>query len=160
MQYANPIDTLTNLRSHLPSNSRSPEILHLVQRWLNRCRTSHKTCREDAETTWYPTRLLQVMPTISDTRLLITKGQRLRGGYATLSHCWGSKPITKLVCNNLAQFQQQLDFEALPRTFQDAISLCKSLGLTYIWIDSLCIVRDLTELQRPDADYMLSDTGR
>jgi len=149
----------TPVPRYLPSHSHSPAVLNLAQRWLNICQTSHKDCRGDADTTWYPTRLIRVMPRISDSRLVLTRGRRPRGDYATLSHCWGSKPIIRLVNANLAQLQRKIDLTTLPRTFQDAITLCRSLGLGYIWIDSLCIVRDLAELQRHGADYILSDTG-
>lgn len=35
--------------------------------------------------------------------------------------------------------------EALPRTFKDAIQLTRSLGVSYLWIDSLCIIQDSME---------------
>ena len=150
---------LTHLRTCLPSNSRSPELLNLTKRWLNVCQTSHKACREDVKTTWYPTKLLRVTSKPSGARLVVTKGQHMQGGYATLSHCWGSKPIVRLVCANLVQFQQEIDATALPKTFQDAISLCRSFGLRYIWIDSLCIVRAPAETRRLGANCLPSDTG-
>jgi hypothetical protein len=30
----------------------------------------------------------------------------------------------------------------LPQTLQDAISLTRALGLSYLWIDTLCILQD------------------
>jgi hypothetical protein len=39
--------------------------------------------------------------------------------------------------------------EALPKTFQDAVSITRTLGIRFLWIDSLCIVQDNpTELSR------------
>ena len=32
--------------------------------------------------------------------------------------------------------------EELPRTYRDAVSACRYLGLRYLWIDSLCILQD------------------
>jgi len=34
-----------------------------------------------------------------------------------------------------------LDFDILPKTFQDAITVTRSLGKRYLWIDSLCIIQ-------------------
>ncbi|KAH7417832.1 heterokaryon incompatibility protein-domain-containing protein [Cadophora sp. MPI-SDFR-AT-0126] len=38
-----------------------------------------------------------------------------------------------------------ISFNSLPRTFQDAIVVTRRLGLTYLWIDSLCIIQDSME---------------
>jgi hypothetical protein len=47
---------------------------------------------------------------------------------------------------NLQQHEEGLDVSALPFLFQDTIDIELSLGLTYIWIDALCIVQnDLQE---------------
>lgn len=35
-----------------------------------------------------------------------------------------------------------INWEDLPKTFQDAIVVVRSLGINYLWIDSLCIVQD------------------
>ncbi|KAK7718842.1 hypothetical protein SLS57_005952 [Botryosphaeria dothidea] len=36
----------------------------------------------------------------------------------------------------------QIPWDWLPKTFRDAITVVRSLGFRYIWIDSLCIVQD------------------
>lgn len=48
----------------------------------------------------------------------------------------------KLLSNNLLQFEQGIPFVRLPPTFADAIQLTDTLGLSYLWIDSLCIIQD------------------
>ena len=35
-----------------------------------------------------------------------------------------------------------IPWESLPKTFKDACTVCTYLGVSYIWIDSLCIVQD------------------
>ncbi|KAK6822847.1 HET-domain-containing protein [Apiospora arundinis] len=62
--------------------------------------------------------------------------------YCTLSHCWGSQQPTRLLKSNLARFQLASPIKSLPKTFQDASIVTCSLGLQYIWIDSLCIIQD------------------
>lgn len=34
---------------------------------------------------------------------------------------------------------------SMPRTFQEAIEVCRSLDIKYLWIDSLCIIQDSAE---------------
>lgn len=43
---------------------------------------------------------------------------------------------------NIEERIDGIDFEAMPRTFQDAVTVTRNLGLRYIWIDSLCIIQD------------------
>jgi hypothetical protein len=64
--------------------------------------------------------------------------------YVTLSHCWGETPIVRLVDANMHQYMDPgigIPWESLSRTFQDSISVARTLGVRYIWIDSLCIVQ-------------------
>lgn len=35
-----------------------------------------------------------------------------------------------------------IEFDSLTKTFQDAITVARQLGIQYVWIDSLCIVQD------------------
>ncbi|OAK99514.1 HET-domain-containing protein, partial [Phaeosphaeriaceae sp. SRC1lsM3a] len=63
--------------------------------------------------------------------------------YACLSHCWGKG--SELLCttsSNRQAFQTHIFWNSLPRTFQDAISIARQLGLSFIWIDALCIIQD------------------
>lgn len=43
------------------------------------------------------------------------------------------------------KFKQNIPFDHLPKTFQDALIVCKALDVHYIWIDSLCILQDSQE---------------
>jgi len=116
--------------------------LALAQSWLNTCLNTHGECTAANER-------IKTMP----TRLLfIGEGQialwqrpsnfckRLK--YATLSHCWGSQPILRLLKHNLSNFADQIPDSALCKTFQDAIYVARYLKIDYIWIDSLCIIQD------------------
>ncbi|KAF5608313.1 het domain-containing protein [Fusarium pseudoanthophilum] len=37
---------------------------------------------------------------------------------------------------------QQISFHSLPKTFQDAITVTRAIGIEFIWIDSLCIIQN------------------
>ncbi|KAJ4857696.1 heterokaryon incompatibility protein (HET) domain-containing protein [Trichoderma breve] len=87
-----------------------------------------------------PSRVIQVSG--SSVRLLPSGGRR--GRYAALSHCWGSsgRPPLKTTQANLQKHLQDIPWASIPKTFQDAITVARSIGLAYVWIDSLCIVQD------------------
>ncbi|RSL84836.1 hypothetical protein CEP52_016333 [Fusarium oligoseptatum] len=42
---------------------------------------------------------------------------------------------------NLDARRKSIDWNALPRTFQDAITVARELGVRYLWIDSMCIIQ-------------------
>ncbi|KAF4442971.1 hypothetical protein F53441_11615 [Fusarium austroafricanum] len=65
--------------------------------------------------------------------------------YVALSHCWGKVEAIKLLANNVGQFQNGIHIQDLPNSYQEAVRLCLSMGFTYIWIDSLCIIQDSLE---------------
>ena len=89
-----------------------------------------------------PTRLLDVGTVASpDLKLVLSRSYTV-GPYATLSHCWGKARIHTTTIARLAQHLQSISLSALPRTFKDAISITRRLGLRFLWIDSLCIVQD------------------
>lgn len=66
------------------------------------------------------------------------------GPYVALSHCWGppnKRPI-RSTKSNIHDFEKDIPWDTLPKTYQDAISIVRALHIPYIWIDSLCIVQD------------------
>jgi hypothetical protein len=48
----------------------------------------------------------------------------------------------RLTTSTLENFQDHLDISTLPQTFKDAIKITATLGIQYLWIDSLCIIQD------------------
>ena len=43
---------------------------------------------------------------------------------------------------NVDAHKKNIEFSSLPKTIKDAITVCTWLGVTYVWIDALCIVQD------------------
>lgn len=123
----------------------------IAKAWLNNCIRNHASCRkhESADENWLPTRLVEISwedDTIGNVRLVTTTNEFSIAAssvqYATLSHCWGTKTFFRLKRSNLDALHAAIPLANLPRTFQEAFYLCGSLGIRYIWIDSLCIVQD------------------
>ncbi len=62
--------------------------------------------------------------------------------YVALSYCWGREQRQKTTKTNLEEQQQNIAYDILPKTLQDAIKVTANLGYKYVWIDSLCIIQD------------------
>ena len=102
-----------------------------------------------------PARLIDVG--LDDThipRLVDTAGQT--GCYVALSHCSGSHKSskTRLTVSNLSRLQQSIEPSEISRSHFDAINLTRSLGMRYLWIDTLCVVQgDLDGLSKMSDIY-------
>ncbi|EMD59792.1 hypothetical protein COCSADRAFT_101130 [Bipolaris sorokiniana ND90Pr] len=123
-----------------------------IREWLTECETSHPNCRRspkpDAQ---LATRILDVQELETDrysVNLVSTKGTDLYSRpYIVLTHVWGGiEPPCKTTKSNIAKYYDSgIDFDSLPKTFQDAVRLTVAIGFRYLWIDSLCIIQDDTE---------------
>jgi len=60
----------------------------------------------------------------------------------TLSHRWGDALRVTLTQLSRAEMLRGIKLTSLPMTFQDAIILARNLGVSYLWIDALCIIQD------------------
>jgi hypothetical protein len=72
----------------------------------------------------------------------IVEPQGLVADYTALSYCWGDASIPLTTTANLTERRQGLRWDCLPKVFQDAIVLTRTLGIKYIWIDAICIIQD------------------
>jgi hypothetical protein len=87
-----------------------------------------------------PSRVLDV----SKNQINLTDGDGLEDNYIALSHCWGNNANFKTTKATFQQKRRGIDFEMLPQTFKDAVTITRRLGISYLWIDSLCIIQDKT----------------
>lgn len=125
----------------------SDESWSAASKWLEDCLTKHVTCNQNqTKAPWYPTRLLDVGDVESDDeliRLIHTADlESLSGPYCTLSHCWGKAHFIQLNRHTAISLHCGFALDKMPKTFREAISISRRLGIRYIWIDSLCIVQD------------------
>jgi hypothetical protein len=137
--------------SEVSPSSSSQAFTKLVSNWLAHCtRHDHACARDNEPSSWVPTRLLDLgkltgkcQPKLIDTTNAETfHGPEEFSKYASLSHCWGKYQPLRLVHANYAQLKEGVALEQLPKTFVDAIHITRSLGVRYLWIDSLCIIQD------------------
>lgn len=93
-------------------------------------------------TQFYPTRLLNLSGPDPSKVYLQDSGATKIGPYASLSHCWGGMQPIQLTAETEAALRAGLPIQQLPKTFREAIYVCRRLDASYIWIDSLCILQD------------------
>jgi hypothetical protein len=112
----------------------------LMRSWLSICENSHEdTCTistDHRSRSSQPARVVDVEDMcLKDT----PRGCR----YVTLSYVWAAT-VLKLTIANSALLYQAMSLSTLdvPATILDAITLVRSMGERYIWVDSVCIIQD------------------
>lgn len=140
----------------------SSEHIEQAKQWLSSCERYHSLCdvaRNPGRE--LPTRLLYIAPVDPTApegspivRLELIEGKDLRTEYLALSHCWGGDIPFKLVKKNVDSYCNGIPVSKLPKNMQDAFSITLSLGFSYIWIDSLCIIQDCNEDWKKEAVRM------
>ncbi len=82
--------------------------------------------------------------------------------HVCLSYVWGQAKQVKLTADTQADLRAVGGLADgrinLPKTFREAIILCRQLGLPYLWIDAICILQDdphdtLAHIAHMDAIY-------
>ncbi|OAQ60664.1 heterokaryon incompatibility protein [Pochonia chlamydosporia 170] len=130
----------------LSQNTKSIQLFDLAKSWIADCEENHPLCnKRPSEKDWYPTRLLEIQPSNSagpHWRLIETRHSAIDGPYLTLSHCWGSAECIKLTTENYHNILLGLPSTILPQLYQDVLYVALNLGITYLWIDSLCIIQN------------------
>ncbi|KAK2009776.1 HET-domain-containing protein [Colletotrichum eremochloae] len=121
----------------------SQEQLSLFKQWIQSCDSTHDACRrhDGQAISEIPTRLVKVTDPIRVLDSCTIEPSR----YVALSHCWGQLQEHERFClyqKNHSQLEARIDFDRLPKTFRDAITVTRGLGIEYIWIDTLCIIQD------------------
>lgn len=123
-----------------------------IREWLKECQTSHPKCQRFLKSDLQlAARILSIQEKEVNrysVKLVPTQDIDLnKEPYAVLSHVWGDIELPcKTTRSNITQYYDTgIDFDCLPKTFQDAIRLTAVIGFQYLWIDSLCIIQDDTE---------------
>ncbi|KAI6362793.1 hypothetical protein MCOR25_006115 [Pyricularia grisea] len=153
-------DSPTNLLQ-FDDNTFAASPRRIASSWIDECLSSHALCLKagSVDSGWLPTRLIDVgrQGEIQNVRLVTTASEPTLLGsfarYATLSHCWGTASFLTLTKSRFGDLSRGIPLANLPRTFQEAITVCHHLSIGYIWIDSLCIIQD-------DVDDWLSESVR
>jgi hypothetical protein len=117
----------------------------ILREWLTDC--DNHGCVPAAARVYCPRRLLFVGEELEESccRLVETAklgSKRQNLPYIALSHPWGDPAEHdhfKSTKPNIQEHMNGIDESELPQNFQDAICVTRGLGLSYLWIDSICI---------------------
>ncbi|KAF5708519.1 hypothetical protein FMUND_10538 [Fusarium mundagurra] len=127
------------------TNSR--ESFERAGEWVSECLTTHTCPKPDTSKVPLPKRLLVVEGALGDpARLIETRGDEYP--YVCLSHRWGDPTYKQLktTTRTIDSHMKNIEWESLPATFKDAVTVCRSMNVKYLWIDSLCILQSFAEI--------------
>lgn len=153
-----------------------PEAVAQMTSWLRECVNNHPLCRigisshrfeQGSEAPFLdqarlPSRVLDVgLTDMGLVKLVETTPDTPSASYVALSHCWGppdKRPLRTTLETLQHHIHHGIPHSRLPKTFADAATITRSLGIRYLWIDSLCIVQDdeadwATESERMGSIY-------
>lgn len=123
----------------------SSHAMGLARAWLQSCYQFHN-CVTPSLAILPPTRFVDVgppdgtqTPHLYATSALTDTSTR----YLMLSHCWGLGTQFLLTTSSLEEFVAHgFAVESMPETLHDAVMICRSLHVRYLWIDPLRTIQD------------------
>ncbi|OCK73316.1 HET-domain-containing protein [Lepidopterella palustris CBS 459.81] len=135
-------------------NTGEESLAKLSRFWVDKCQREHKLCQP-----WHarrqPTRLVYIDRSSDILRLCEGDEIPKDESYVSLSHCWGKLPNKIILTQaNISKWRKQLPPLKPMQTFIDAIDFTRKLGISYIWIDSLCIIQDSEADWRKESTLM------
>ena len=115
-----------------------------ISQWLKNCSSYHQQCRPPMPVPSSKLRMLDLSSSNPSglEMIRLVEGVKLTTRFAALSHCWGMTQYLITKKASLDEHKRGIPFIRLAKTFQDAITTCRFLGIYYLWIDTLCIIQD------------------
>ncbi|KAJ4245717.1 hypothetical protein NW762_013841 [Fusarium torreyae] len=138
------------------TNSR--ESFERAKEWLSECLTEHACPRPGTARVLLPKRLLVVEGALDDpVRLVETRGDEYP--YVCLSHRWGDPRHKQLktTTRTVKSHMEKIEWVDLPATFRDSVTVCRSMNVKYLWIDSLCILQSFSEITPTELEVTRQD---
>lgn len=124
--------------------------------WLSRCLEGHSQCRHNHASKHLPTRILEIGDIEGEQTLRLRQHVNLHVPYVALSHRWGVRGLPVTTLENIADRLKGIPAAELSETMRNAITVVRSLGYRYLWIDALCIIQDSTDDWLSEASKMSS----
>ncbi|KAI8711862.1 HET domain-containing protein [Fusarium sp. LHS14.1] len=127
----------------------------MIRQFLQGCRKFHRGCNFKG-TYRMPTRVIDVgNPQQRRLPRLIITSPSMEDKYLALSYCWG--PATDTYALNASTMEDMLngmDESRLVAAHRDTMSLARSLGVQFVWIDALCIIQGNKEDWERESNLM------
>ena len=121
-----------------------PNVLATAKAYIEDCVNNHERCRSLEDRIPLPTRLIDCSDPLCP-RIIETKDLDTCDPYIALSYVWGEAQPHRTTTDNLPSYMKSMDIALLPQTIRDTIRITHTLGVRYLWIDSLCIIQDSRE---------------
>jgi hypothetical protein len=135
----NPLGILREVHRDPASESS----LRIAASWLANCFNNHAQCSPTVPGCQIlPRRLLNVGDENKDPFLVEPAANSHPGRWVALSYCWGGEPSMRLTKENIGRLKQGIALNRFDATIRDAILVTRALGITYLWVDALCILQD------------------
>ncbi|KAK5658458.1 hypothetical protein OQA88_1847 [Cercophora sp. LCS_1] len=127
----------------------------IIKLWRDTCSKGHEKCRQPKATTPFPERLLLIDV---NQWCVVSISPRKEPEYVALSYVWGRVHQPMLSSKTLDEWAspQGLLGITLPATIKDAITVVQSMGIKYLWVDSLCIIHD----EQEEEDFHIQQMDR
>lgn len=127
-------------------SQRLEERLSFVRSELHDCLSHHKFCAylsssSPEDPPQLPTRVIDVLdgPTNGDLKVRLIRSNGMKAHYVTLSYRWGGGKTER---STIEELLQGVAPSRLAKTYEDAISITRAMGIRYLWIDALCIMQN------------------
>lgn len=121
----------------IDADASSETTLQRAVKWVAECNENHAGTKCISEDPMLPLRVLDVQCDSTSTRLSLFETNGAVGKYTTLSHVWGNPNPFTTTRATIDIYKAGIVFDDLPKTFQDAITMTRRLGVRYLWIDAL-----------------------
>lgn len=130
-----------------------------AQDCLAKCASSHELCHLQSGNHFLPTRLINLQPGWEGLDVRLEDDHSVRSGslYIALSYSWGAhRPDCITTVETLARNKVRIPWDKLSLTFQHAAAFTLSLGIQFLWIDSICIIQEDEEDWKREAGKMFA----
>ncbi|KAF4546203.1 Heterokaryon incompatibility protein [Lasiodiplodia theobromae] len=123
----------------------------MIQGWIRDCESGVDGCKQWQQEKFVPKRLLDLGadetfdPILIETKENLEQDSHCDFRYICLSYCWGQKLPIKTTSCTIDNHKRGMPLDTLPLLFRDTIAVTRTLGIRYLWIDSLCIIQDSKE---------------
>lgn len=107
------------------------ESLDSAGEWIDQFMTQHLYCRKNKDQK-LPTRLIEVTLPDGSNGVRLYETNEETGQYDCLSHRWMEGHTITTTLSNIDERKKLIEWEELPKAFQDAIFTVRRLGLRYI----------------------------
>ena len=136
----------------MPSqNPGDPHFLSTAKQWVQDCDRMHEKCAMLSTKRPLPTRILDL-----EGKPIVCITNRVSGRYVVLSYCRETSGKNVLLTKKKDLWDTKSTFDkftsdgvelnTLPKPIQDAITVCRVLGIKYLWVDALCIIQEERDL--------------